>query len=194
MARGGNRASKGFAVFALLMVGVLVFTSIIAFSGDILGSGSEEEPTPDAVAEIERLETAVAENPDDLASTAVLATILSNQGRPAEAIPLFDRLVAAEPDNGRTRLAFGIALFRAGNPFDAEIQLKRAHELQPDRPDAAYYLGQLFEERENPDFAAAQEWYQAAIDIAPDSLTADQARQRLSELEADAAATVSPGP
>jgi tetratricopeptide (TPR) repeat protein len=102
--------------------------------------------------------------------------------------------VAAEPDNGRTRLAFGIALFRAGNPFDAEIQLKRAHELQPDRPDAAYYLGQLFEERENPDFAAAQEWYQAAIDIAPDSLTADQARQRLSELEADAAATVSPGP
>jgi len=192
MARSRSRASKGFAIFALLMVGMLVFTSIIAFSGDMLGSGSNEEPTPDAAAEIERLQTAVAENPDDLASTAVLATILSNQGRPAEAIPLFDRLVAAEPDNGRTRLAFGIALFRSGNPFDAEVQLKRAHELQPDRPDAAFYLGQLYEERVDPDLDAAREWYQTAIDIAPDSLTADQARQRLTELDSDGTATATP--
>jgi tetratricopeptide (TPR) repeat protein len=170
----------------------LILGLLVASTGEIFGTSDDADPTPDADAEIQRLQTAVAVNPDDLASTAVLATILSNQGRASEAIPLYERLIEADPNDGRTRLAFGIALFRSGNPFDAEIQLLKAHELTPDRPDAAYYLGQLYEGRENPDFDAAREWYQRAIDIAPDSLTAEQAGQRLAELDGSATPSAAP--
>lgn len=192
MSRNTRRVSRGFAIFAIAMVGVLVLGLVVASSGELFGMSDEADPTPDAEAEIERLQTAVATNPDDLASTAVLATILSNQGRASEAIPLFERLIEADPNDGRTRLAFGIALFRSGNPFDAEIQLKRANELTPERPDAAYYLGQLFEERADPDLDAAREWYQRAVDIDPESLTADQARQRLAELDGGVSASPTP--
>jgi tetratricopeptide (TPR) repeat protein len=192
MSRKGQRVSRGFAVFAIGLVGLLVLGLLAASTGELFGTSDDADPTPDADAEVQRLQTAVAANPADLASTSVLATILSNQGRASEAIPLFERLIEADPDNGRTRLAFGIALFRSGNPFDAEIQLLKAHELTPDRPDAAYYLGQLYEGRDNPDLAAAREWYQRAIDIAPDSLTADQAAQRLAELDGSATPSATP--
>lgn len=192
MSRGQRRVSRGFAIFAIAMVGILVLGLFVASTGELFGTSDDADPTPDADAEIRRLQTAVATNPDDLASTSVLATILANQGRASEAIPLYERLIEADPDDGRTRLAFGIALFRSGNPFDAEVQLLRANELTPDRPDAAYYLGQLYEARENPDLDAAREWYQRAIDIAPDSLTAEQAGQRLAELDGGATPTANP--
>lgn len=192
MNRKRQRVSRGFAIFAISLVALLILGLFVASTGEIFGTSDDADPTPDADAEIQRLQTAVAVNPDDLASTAVLATILSNQGRASEAIPLYERLIEADPNDGRTRLAFGIALFRSGNPFDAEIQLLKAHELTPDRPDAAYYLGQLYEGRENPDFDAAREWYQRAIDIAPDSLTAEQAGQRLAELDGSATPSAAP--
>lgn len=179
-----NRPSRAFTIFAFAMIAFLIIGTLVVFGGTVIGGDdSSPEPTVDeGEAETQALETRVAENPDDAEAAGVLANIYANEGTVAEAIPLYERAVEARPDDGGLRLAFGIALLRGGNTFDAEIQLNRALELDPDRATAAYYLGQLEESRQEPDLDAARAWYERTIEIDSESLIADQARQRLDEL------------
>lgn len=186
---GSKGAGRAFTIFALLMVGVMVLGSIVVFGGSIFG-GTAHDAVPtrgeDALdEEVRELETRVAENPDDGESAAVLANIYAQEGRNEEAFPLFERALEQDPDDAGVRLAFGIALFRSGNEFDARVQLERAYELESDKSGPAYYLGQLEENREEPDLDAARRWYEIAIEASPDSLVADQARTRLEELDAE---------
>lgn len=181
-----------FTIFALAMAGVMVLGTVVVFGGTIFDQGDDDTvPTIDSQDdEIRELETKVAEDPDDPDNAALLASIYANEGRLNEAIPLYDQAVDQKPDDGSLRLAFGIALFRAGNEFDARVQLERAYELEEDKSGPAYYLGQLEENRQEPDLDAAREWYEEAIEANPDSLVAEQAQQRLDELDAgDATAT-----
>lgn len=166
------------------MIAFLIIGTLVVFGGTVIGGDdSSPEPTVDeGEAETQALETRVAENPDDAEAAGVLANIYANEGNVAQAIPLYERAVDASPDDGGLRLAFGIALLRGGNTFDAEIQLNRALELDPDRATAAYYLGQLEESRQEPDLDVARAWYERTIEIDSESLIADQARQRLDEL------------
>lgn len=143
-------------------------------------------------AEVTRLETAIAANPDDVDSMVVLAEVLANSGRIAESIPWFERATQQRPDDATLRLAFGRALQRAGNDYDAELQLKRAVELDPNDPAAAYYLGRFYETREPPKVEAAREWYQRSVDADPESVIAGQARDRMAALATPASPTGTP--
>ncbi len=133
-------------------------------------------------AEIARLETEVARDPDNVDSMVVLAEVLANSGRNAESIPWFERAVAARPDDPDLRLAFARSLTRTGNWYDAELQLRAGNEAAPDDPTIAFYLGDLYETRPQPDFAKATTWYQRAIELEPGSVVATQAQDRLSIL------------
>lgn len=181
-----RRPGRGYKIFVFAMAGFLVLGSVALIVGSAFDGGGDikelsEEDRPGE--EISRLETVVAENPQDTESMAVLANILANSGRVEEAIPWYERAVNANPDNGDLRLAFGLALFQLGNDFDAEIQLKRAQELMPDSASPSYYLGQLYERQPDPDLEAAREQYERAVEIAPDSFVGEQAQARLDELD-----------
>lgn len=55
----------------------------------------------------------------------------------------FDRAVRFVPEDGNTRMIFGVYLYRKGNLQDARVQLEKARELLPDSADAAYNLALL---------------------------------------------------
>lgn len=167
------------------MAAFLVLGTVVVFGGSIFDPSESDDPDPidEAAQQVAELETRVAENPDDADSAAVLANIYANEGNLAGAIPLYERATIARPDDGDLRLAFGIALMRGGSYLDARIQLERALELLPDSAGPPYYLGVVAEQSDDPDLDAAREWYQLAIDTAPDSQLAEQAAIRLEELE-----------
>jgi tetratricopeptide (TPR) repeat protein len=177
-------ASKSFTIFAIVMVALLVLGSLVVFGGAIFGSDGDDDGQADTVEEqTSELETAVADNPDDPDAAAILANIYANQGKVAEAISLYERATQGRPDDGNLRLSFGIALLRAGNMLDAQVQLERARDLLPGVAGPAYYLGQLEELQDPPDEEAAREWYQVVIEISPDSGLAEQARERLNAID-----------
>jgi len=191
MARRSRRTSRTNLPFTFLAVIIIVF--LLASSVLILipfgSDGEGDEPLDDDVvrvtpgAEVSRLETAIAANPQDVDSIVVLAEVLANSGRIAESFPWFERAIEQRPEDATLRLAFGRALERAGNDFDAELQLTRAVELDPSSPAAPFFLGLFYEMQEPAQPDDAREWYQRAIDAAPDSVIADQAHDRLASLE-----------
>ena len=184
-------ASKSFTVFAIVMALALVLGSLFVFGGAIFGSEPDDplDEREEANRLIADLETQVAENPDDADSAANLANIYANQGNIAGAIPLYERATSQRPEDGNLRLSFGIALYRGGSTLDAQVQLERALELLPENASPAYYLGQLEQLRDEPDVEAARIWYERAIETDPESLVAEQARERLDELGASATPT-----
>jgi Flp pilus assembly protein TadD len=185
-----RKPSRIYIIFVVTMAAFLVIGSIALVVGTALESRQSAAVDPDEGRpgeEIARLQTRVAENPEDPANMAVLANILANSGRLDESIVWYERATSLDPENGDLRLAFGLALFQLGNDFDAEIQLRRAQNLMPDSASPSFYLAQLYERRPVPDLDAAREHYRQAIEIAPDSLVGQQAQQRLEALESPAA-------
>lgn len=176
-----------YIIFVAAVVGFLVIGSVALIAGSAFLDSeddqfeAEEDTRPGE--EISRLQTAVAKNPSDSESKAVLANILANSGRLDEAITWYEQAVEANPDNGDLRTAFGLALFQLGNDFDASIQLLRAHELLPDSATPPYYLGQINERAAEPDMDEARRWYETAVEIAPESFVGEQADDRLQSLD-----------
>lgn len=195
-ARRGNRTSTAFAILAVVIILLLVFGTIATV---IIGSGGggASGTTNDALgrvtpgAEVTRLETRIAAQPDDINSVAILAEVLANSGRVGESIPWFERAVTARPDDANLRLAFGRALARNGNQFDAELQLTKAVALQPNDPVMAFYLAQLYENMTPPRLQDARTWYERSIAANPESVVAGQARDQLATLS-DATPAASP--
>ncbi|WP_198174317.1 tetratricopeptide repeat protein [Mesorhizobium xinjiangense] len=74
------------------------------------------------------LTAARAKNPDEPAIAAALAQSLMQEGRTAEAVPLFKDAVAADPANLETRISLAYALLQSGDvaAAGAEIDLLRA--------------------------------------------------------------------
>jgi tetratricopeptide (TPR) repeat protein len=70
-----------------------------------------------------------------------LATVLTRQGRPAEAIPHYEAAVAGWPDHEEARYNFGQALAAAGRPAEAVAQYEAALRLRPDDAEAHTAMG-----------------------------------------------------
>ncbi len=198
MARRAGRPASTNRPFTLLAIVIIIF--LLASSLLILipfGSDGDDTIDDDVLrvtpgAEVSRLETVISDNPDDVDSIVVLAEVLANSGRIAESVPWFERAIQQRPDDATLRLAFGRALQRAGNDFDAELQLTKAVELEPSNPANSFYLGLFYETREPPMLDEARESYQRAIDADPESVIAGQARDRLAALEPAASPSGAP--
>ncbi|XQR91289.1 YaiO family outer membrane beta-barrel protein [Stutzerimonas urumqiensis] len=78
------------------------------------------------------LERHLAERPEDAEARFLLARVLAWQGRPLDALPLYDRLLAGDPDNADYLLGQGQALLWADRPQAAMVPLERAATLAPD--------------------------------------------------------------
>ncbi|MBS66829.1 MAG: hypothetical protein CMK98_00405 [Pseudomonas sp.] len=78
------------------------------------------------------LQAHLARQPDDTAAQFLLARILSWQGRPEQALPIYRHLLQQQPDNPDYLLGEGQALLWAGYPQRALASLERAAQLAPD--------------------------------------------------------------
>lgn len=126
--------------------------------------------------------TAVAQNPDDAEGMLLLANLLGNSGRLNEAIPWYERVLEIRPDDVAARLDFARALADSGFAADAELQFKRAIELDASSQDAHFYLAELYRAQEPPRIDEAVAAYQRAIEIDPSTFIAQQADQTLRQL------------
>jgi cytochrome c-type biogenesis protein CcmH/NrfG len=192
MARRPKRKSNAsstrpFAIIALIAIGLLVVGSIAAVFSSPSDSGDDDPFEDDAARitpgeEVARLETEIARNPDDAATIGLLAEVLANSGRVAESIPWYERAIELRPQEVPLRIAFARALQRNRSFFDAEVQFKRALDVDPEHQAAAFYLANLYEQMPDPRLADARVWYERAVEADPDSVIAGQARDRLTEL------------
>lgn len=182
---GSKRSySLGYAVFA----GVIIVLLVAGGLAVILDPGGPNEtdsgvPTQPAGQQIGLLQTAVAEDPQDARSMAVLADIFTNEGRLDEAIVWYARAIELEPENATYRVAYARALDNRGNVFDARVQYERAIELEPDNQSATFYYGFFLETLDPPDWDGALAQFERTVEIDPESVIANQATQRIAKIE-----------
>jgi tetratricopeptide (TPR) repeat protein len=75
------------------------------------------------------------------------ADMLRSADRHGEAEPLYERLLADDPESWRLHFSRAVARERLGRWPEAERDLLRALELSPDQPDTLNYLGYMWIDR-----------------------------------------------
>ena len=85
-----------------------------------------------------------------------LGSLLMEQSRVSESIPLLQKAVELAPGNAICRLKLGTAYLRLGKLTDAQGDLEKAVQLAPDDPAAHYQLGKLYKEMKVLDRAKAE--------------------------------------
>ncbi|MEC7474850.1 MAG: YaiO family outer membrane beta-barrel protein [Pseudomonadota bacterium] len=97
----------------------------------------------------------LAQRPDDAEAQFLLARVLSWQGRPEQALPIYRRLLRQQPDNADYLLGEGQALLWAGHPQRALVSLERAATLAPDYVEVQQVIQQARAALTVPSTAAA---------------------------------------
>lgn len=168
-----------------IVVASLVVCSMIAAGlsfldlGSILGGQDDEvvvDPNADVIAE---QETIVAENPDDVEATVLLASMLGNTNRMSEAIPYYERAIEMAPEDHGIRLDYARSLQQNDLNVDAEAQFLKVLDAEPDNIQANYYLAKLYMDWKPERRAEAMELFQHVVDINPDNFLAQEAKRIL---------------
>ena len=94
------------------------------------------------------LRQASALEPDDPRAHSELGLVLSQAGRPEEAIPQFERAVELDPQNADTHNNLANLLSRQQRFTEAEAQYRQALDIDPALPEAHYGLGMVLYARE----------------------------------------------
>lgn len=110
------------------------------------------------------------QHPGHAQATMLLATVLAEAGRPAQAIPLLRSVVEARPDEEGAWLLLASALRRTGLLDEAAAVLWRALGRFPDS--AAAFQGLGLVERARGSLPAAIDWLQRALRHRPDFVEA----------------------
>lgn len=110
-------------------------------------------------------ETTLKRNPSCWMAHNNLATILTLDGRPAEAIPHLKAAIKLNPGMASAHNNLGDSLTRLGRAADAIPYLEKALQLQPDYAVAHTNLGNAFLELNRPDEAMAK--FQQALRLDP---------------------------
>ncbi len=105
---------------------------------------------------------------------------LAGDGELDEAAEVFERLLAAAPNDPETRLQLGVVLFQQRRLAEAEIHLTRAVMLDPARQEAQLLLGRLHEILERRENAIRA--YEQAVDTDPESPAGREALASLTSL------------
>lgn len=151
--------------------------------------------TDEAVAQLRRLAEASAGDRLRQRSAWLLeADLLANAKRPREALAVYDRALAAQPDD--TRLLYSRALFAVeqGDMAAGERDLRRVLALSPDDAEAMNALGYTLADHSKPGdprLGEALQLVQRALELKPDEAAIIDSmgwvRYRMGDLEASLA-------
>lgn len=122
----------------------------------------------DAVEEAEaHARQALALNPQSAPAAGTLAQSLRRQGRDADALPLLQQLVAAQPTAAALN-DLGLCLMDLNHPDQAEAAFLRATEADPDIPAPWHNLGNALLDQQRPDEAVSA--YDRALAADPNDI------------------------
>jgi tetratricopeptide (TPR) repeat protein len=192
----------GIVVFLVVVVGALAyFVTSRGEGGTVSGNtGVQQSGGGGASGGItveqrrQRLEDAVAANPDDLASRLLLARYLEADGDLAGALAQYDQVLARNSQSAEAQAQAGRILYLTAqaavtsSPDAVEglvqqslARLDRAIEIDPTYPDARYFRA-IVVANEYGDFARAQGDLQRYLILAPQGQFVEQARQLLAQV------------
>jgi tetratricopeptide (TPR) repeat protein len=101
----------------------------------LLSTDFERETAPRVVQQeplqVELLRIEIAAHPDDAGRHLALADVLLNEGRPADAEPMFARAVELDAADWSAAFGLGTALYQQGNVDEALRWWKTARQLDP---------------------------------------------------------------
>jgi cytochrome c-type biogenesis protein CcmH/NrfG len=191
----------------LTIVGIVTFAVVVAValaaalgarrSGET-SSGNTSQATPSAtisMAErLDRLQRAVAANPDDQASRLLLARFLEANGDLHGALQEYDEVLKRNPNSAEAEAQAGRILYltaeaavkSAPDQVDSLVQQSRARldhavSLDPEYADARFFRAIVLA-NEFGDFRAAQNDLQRYLILAPSGVFANDARSLLAQV------------
>jgi hypothetical protein len=109
------------------------------------------------------LKRAFTLDPDDLQTMLPLGFALLRRQEPDLAVSMLSRAVAIEPGNAVAHRCLGLACSSLGWYDAAEVQFRRAHELNAKDGENAFNLAVLLSTRQPPRLDEAREWYGRAL-------------------------------
>ena len=189
---------RGLVIAAIVAFAVIAgVTLALALGARLPGqtaSGNTDASTnrtPPATAQLERLEAAVAANPNDVASRLLLARFLEAGGDLSGALGQYDAVIAVDANSAAAYAQSGRLLYlTAGQAPAADAallvgraaeRLDRSIQLDPEYPDARFFRA-IVRANEFGDFAGAQQDLQRYLVAAPSGTFADQARRLLADV------------
>ena len=174
-----------YKIIFVLMAGIMVLSLGIGIVGPLVydaldggddGGGNSLEI--DASVGDSFRATAEA-NPSDPLAAAAYANYLANTGELTAAIPWYEKAISLAPDDATLRLDFARSLSSGDLHGDAELQFNRAIELQPENPEAHYYLGELYYAMSPQRTVDAINEYEETIALAPNHSSPSERRSDL---------------
>jgi cytochrome c-type biogenesis protein CcmH/NrfG len=198
-----SKRRRVLTIVGVVAFGVIAAVALAAALGARLpgetssgNTGSDTRPTATLSIEgrIERLQAAVAANPDDRASRLLLARFLEADGDLAGSLEQYDQVLARDPTNADAEAQAGRILYltaqaavkSAPDQVDSLVQRSRARldhavTIDPMYPDARFFRAIVLA-NEFGDFAAAQNDLQRYLVFAPNGPFANQARALLADV------------
>jgi chromosome segregation ATPase len=111
------------------------------------------------------LKRAFTLDPDDLRTMLPLGFTLLRRQEPDLAVSMLSRAVAIEPGNAVAHRCLGLACSSLGWYDAAEVQFRRAHELNGKDGENAFNLAVLLSTRQPPRLDEARTWYEQALTL-----------------------------
>ena len=132
---------------------------------------------------IELLSRAVEVNPDDANAFVALGVAHQRNSEPSEALTALRKAIELDPVNSYAHRNLGGILASLGGFQEADPHLREAVHLAPDDQQAVYGLAATLHKLGNDDqVTEADELYQRAIELDPESQVAEIARQARSSM------------
>lgn len=97
-------------------------------------------------------------DPDSVENLVQLGSLYSQEGRYAEAMKIYSRLIELRPEDGEYYNDVGVLLYSMGKDNDAEWMLKKSIELSYEHGDAHINLGRIYLEKVRIADAIEQYW------------------------------------
>ena len=105
------------------------------------------------------------EDTDDLQTVIPLGFALLRRQEPDLAVSMLSRAVALEPSNAVAHRCLGLACSSLGWYDAAEVQFRRAYELNARDGENSFNLAVLLSTRLPPRIDEAREWYERALSL-----------------------------
>lgn len=134
----------------------------------LAGGGGPADPPPaeGGANDLEALQTAVDDDPDDVDARLAYADALLAEGQAAEALRQYDAAAELDPSNARARASGGFVVFQAGLVEDALERLDAAEVADPTYPDT-YFLRGVVLLRGQGDGEAAEAAFTRYLEVEP---------------------------
>lgn len=183
----------GIALFAVAAGLSLALALGARLPGQTASGNSSASGDRSAAADVrrQRLEAAVAANPDDVAGRLLLARFLEADGDLSGALEQYDAVLVIDPNSADAHAQAGRLLYlvaaraprkdAAGLVAKATERLDRAVELDPEYADARFFRA-IVRANEYGDFLGAQQDLQRYLVVAPSGTFAEQARDLLAQV------------